>query len=528
VRTANAGAGLPSVGALDRQRLLGVLIVAGATLGLAVANLEMAHSGAISSSAWLPNAFGVALLLRARASNELGFLFAFAAAMLSANMCIGASLAMALIEMIANSLVILAVTRLTRRTCGDRPDMARLHHLARFVWAGGLIGPAISRAFAALAFQLDGQPVPSGIFARFTSDAMGMVVLVPTVLLASDAVSRRIARKRVGPPANERSSTRSAPLGIMQYAAVLAAGITCVLVVFDQPHYPLLFLIPPVTLLHAFRLGPLGTAVYVVTVAIVACAMTIAGTGPIFAATPSSSTQGHLLQAFIAANFLTGLPVSASLAGRDRMMLDLATDKERLDLLAQNITDAIMRYDQDGICIYASPSASDVLGVSPEELVGQPISAGLHEDARGRVMPAFERLICARSERERIIFRRLRDSADGSPAHLEADCAIARHPVDGGTIGIVVAARDVSERVELEALLNRARRKAENAAQAKSEFLAAISQEIRTPMNVVLGFAELMLEGELDPDQRRQAKLIVESGRSMMLLLNDILDLSKI
>jgi PAS domain S-box-containing protein len=73
-----------------------------------------------------------------------------------------------------------------------------------------------------------------------------------------------------------------------------------------------------------------------------------------------------------------------------------------------------------------------------------------------------------------------------------------------------------------------ARRKAEAATLAKSRFLANMSHEIRTPMNAVLGFAELLLDGRLDGKERRQVQLILESGRAMMRLLNDVLDLSKV
>ncbi|QIQ87067.1 ATP-binding protein [Erythrobacter sp.] len=502
-----------AAGRLDRKSLLGALLGAAAFFALAAASLATASYGQVAASVWLPNALGVAFLLRARLSNELPFLLAFAVASLSANMLFGADAATALTFTLANLVDVALVTWLTRRGCGAFADMTRVSHLARFVWAGGLVGPAASAALASLALPAGGVPFPSGPLAWFMTDAMGMVALVPTALLAHDALDRGIALKSQQ---------------LVQTVGVLAAGMTCTLLVFDQPLYPLLFLIPPITLFHAFRLGSLGTALHVLAVAGVACGMTLAGKGPIAAANPSVLAQVHLVQAFVAANFLTGLPVAAILAGHNRMMQELEAGKEELDLLARNIADAVLRYDLRGVCTYASPSVREVLDSEPEELLGQPVEARLHEDARQPVTRALERLMHGESERERITYRRLRDAADGSPIFLEADCAIATDPVSGERCGVVVATRDVTGRVELEDLLRTARRKAEDAAQAKSEFLANMSHEIRTPMNGVLGFAELMLQGDLAPEQRRQAGLIVESGRSMMLLLNDILDLSRI
>jgi PAS domain S-box-containing protein len=263
-------------------------------------------------------------------------------------------------------------------------------------------------------------------------------------------------------------------------------------------------------------------------VAGVACGMTLAGKGPIVAATGSESAQMLVVQAFVAANFLTGLPVAAILAGHDRMMDELQTGKERLELLARNISDAVLRCDLDGVCIYASPSVNEVLGVRPDDLLGRPVTDSVREDAREGVAIALDRLVSGQSGRERITYRRRHDGPDGAPAFIEADCAIATAEPGGKRVGIVVAARDVTDRIELEALLTAARRRSEEAARAKSEFLANMSHEIRTPMNGMLGFAELMLQGDLDSEQRRHAGLIVESGRSMMLLLNDVLDLSKI
>ena len=95
-------------------------------------------------------------------------------------------------------------------------------------------------------------------------------------------------------------------------------------------------------------------------------------------------------------------------------------------------------------------------------------------------------------------------------------------------IAHVEAVNNLAKAREEEHSLRSSRDSAEAAARVKSAFLANMSHEIRTPMNGVLGFAELLLDSGLEPKQREYAKLIAQSGHSMVTLLDDILDLSKI
>ncbi|HVI34065.1 ATP-binding protein [Phenylobacterium sp.] len=181
-----------------------------------------------------------------------------------------------------------------------------------------------------------------------------------------------------------------------------------------------------------------------------------------------------------------------------------------LDMLC--IRDADFRF------VKVNPAWETALGYRVEELEGRPMLDFIHPDDRPASHGHMQRL-----ERETEVdgFINRYRCRDGSYRHLEWRARRVGDLVYG-------VARDVTERLAIEAEMAAARAAAEAANRAKSDFLANMSHEIRTPLNGVIGVAAALAQTELADHQREMVELIARSGGTLERLVSDILDLSKI
>jgi PAS domain S-box-containing protein len=199
--------------------------------------------------------------------------------------------------------------------------------------------------------------------------------------------------------------------------------------------------------------------------------------------------------------------------------------------LIENASDVITVIDQAGTMTYCSASVERLLGHSPSDIVGQQVVTFVHPDDHQIVLDSIlhHRANPGVRHSSEIRFRH----ADGSWRRFEAvGAATVPNP---GALRIVVNARDVTDRRDAEEhqralarALAAAHQAAEAATVAKSEFLATMSHEIRTPLNAVLGLTEHLLDTTLSAEQRRHLQMVHDAGDVLLILVNDILDLSKI
>jgi len=174
--------------------------------------------------------------------------------------------------------------------------------------------------------------------------------------------------------------------------------------------------------------------------------------------------------------------------------------------------------DADGNFVDVNPGYCNMLGYSRAEVMSMCI-ADFEEVAKmPQIRAQVQRIVQKGHER----FETRHRHRDGHWIDLE----ITVTAIDQRYL--VAFLRDISVRKRSDAALREATRLAEGANRAKSEFLANMSHEIRTPMNGILGLTDLLLETRLEALQREHLTMVKDSAESLLVILNEILDLSKI
>ena len=150
--------------------------------------------------------------------------------------------------------------------------------------------------------------------------------------------------------------------------------------------------------------------------------------------------------------------------------------------------------------------------------------ACIHPEDRASVTAVFQQAFQGRRNPE-LEFRIIRP--DGAVRCLKG-LSRTTFGADGKLVRMVGVIYDVTEQKEALRTLEQAKAQAEAASKAKSDFLANISHEIRTPLNAILGMAQVLARSALDADQAGCVRTLDSAGHSMLVLLSDVLDLSKI
>ncbi len=209
-----------------------------------------------------------------------------------------------------------------------------------------------------------------------------------------------------------------------------------------------------------------------------------------------------------------------------RDLTERTIEEEQRQLIIEAAPNGMLIVNERGIITLANSAIERMFGHARSGLAGQPIDllapeAWRRGDLAMRTALAEGKADPSAGERLDLTGRR----ADGSEIPIEVELSPVQTP--RGRI-IVATVIDVTARRAAEQALQDAKAAAEAASQAKSRFLASMSHEIRTPMNGIIGFADLLLDSALTPEQRQRTTLIKQAGRSLLTIINDVLDLSKI
>lgn len=200
------------------------------------------------------------------------------------------------------------------------------------------------------------------------------------------------------------------------------------------------------------------------------------------------------------------------------------SEKVTLQSILDNIPDPIFCKDNEGRYVRINKSFAELTGYSQDFIVGKDDFALYSKEDAEFFVKDDDKLLAAGVTH--IVERSTSDVA-GNEFLFETRKTLIHYDSEDQA-GILGISRDITDRKRFEEAMLNATRTAQEASNAKSEFLARMSHEIRTPMNGVLGMIDLLLDSQLDSDQTHKLKVAKNSASSLLTVINDILDFSRV
>lgn len=224
------------------------------------------------------------------------------------------------------------------------------------------------------------------------------------------------------------------------------------------------------------------------------------------------------------------LGVVLDISKRRQSEEELRISEEKFRSITTSAMSAIIMMDANGEIIFWNEAARKIFGWRAEEALGKDLHALLVpeqiQEASRKTLPLFKK-----TGQGKLIGKIVEHTAihkNGEEVPIELSLSAVNIKGKWNAIGIV---NDISMRKQAEETLKKAKELAEAANKAKSDFLSSMSHELRTPLTAVIGFAEVLKDqyfGKLNERQTGYVKDIFESGKHLLSLINDILDLSKV
>jgi PAS domain S-box-containing protein len=191
----------------------------------------------------------------------------------------------------------------------------------------------------------------------------------------------------------------------------------------------------------------------------------------------------------------------------------------------ENAAVGIAHTDFDGRWLRLNEKLCAIVGYAREELLHKTFKDITHPEDLPASLDQLGRLLRGEAPSYSLEKRYVRK--DGSPVWVALAISLQRDAA-GTPAYIIAIIQDISERKRLEGELRRAMEAAEAASQAKSQFLAHVSHEVRTPLNAILGMNELALDTPLTDQQRKYLTVAQSASEALLEVINDVLDFSKI